>query len=108
MDDLKRPVAGPGCGSCRRHVRDQNHVGLGETFFAGGFAPPTRNGLKEDRVWQVELLLRRELRRGHRLAACNAGEIRNDAFDLVETMVRDIFGGSLGKCVRPVSHCRLL
>ena len=84
VDHLKRPVGGPGRGGRGAHVRFEDHVALYKAVFTGGLAPVAGDGLEKDRVGQVKVILPRELRGRNRLASGNAGQVGNDAFNLVK------------------------
>jgi hypothetical protein len=65
------------------------------------------DGLVKDRIGQVEILLARELGRGHRLAARDAGQVRDDALHLVKAAVFQIGlrgGGQRGGKLAQISH----
>ena len=104
MDHLQRPVPGPGRGGGRGHVGAQDHVALDEPLGPRRLAPVAGDGLVEDRIRQMEIILPRELAGGHGLAPRDAGQVRYDAFHLVQAAVFKEKARSLGQAVGPVVH----
>ncbi len=103
VDDLQGPVGGPGRCRGSAEIGFQDHVRFGEGPHRV-FRPFAGDRLQEDRIGQEEPVLKPELRRGHGLAPCHAGNVGDDTFHLVQAAAFEIIARRLRDAIMPVFH----